>query len=243
MLNLALLEQRAQRFSECFRWCDKALRCGPRPAPAPAPGAAACAGSSGRLRHVRAVLPWPARAVTPCRCCPWAASCGPDVAGAGGRGYAGVSWAGCPHPGRSLSAERADRMRQPHQLRRGRERWRVAPAVRQGAAASTPGSAPATCSTQPAARQSRARSKARARPGAGRRRTTPRRCGAAAPRTRCWATGRRRPPTWCAPACIHARPQHSPMHEQGACTSRPVKADAQGERCEQVGASSGSLGK
>jgi len=152
MLNLALLEQRAQRFSECFRWCDKALRCGPRPAPAPAPGAAACAGSSGRLRHVRAVLPWPARAVTPCRCCPWAASCGPDVAGAGGRGYAGVSWAGCPHPGRSLSAERADRMRQPHQLRRGRERWRVAPAVRQGAAASTPGSAPATCSTQPAAR-------------------------------------------------------------------------------------------
>ena len=27
MLNLALLEQRSQRFSECFAWCDKALRC------------------------------------------------------------------------------------------------------------------------------------------------------------------------------------------------------------------------
>lgn len=27
MLNLALMEQRSERFSECFSWCNKALRC------------------------------------------------------------------------------------------------------------------------------------------------------------------------------------------------------------------------
>ena len=29
LLNLALMEQRSERFSECFSWCDKALRCAP----------------------------------------------------------------------------------------------------------------------------------------------------------------------------------------------------------------------
>ena len=40
MLNLALMEQRSERFSECFSWCNKALRCAaPRP---PAAAALPC---------------------------------------------------------------------------------------------------------------------------------------------------------------------------------------------------------
>lgn len=29
MVNLAQLEFKAQRYTECFTWCDRALKCGP----------------------------------------------------------------------------------------------------------------------------------------------------------------------------------------------------------------------
>ena len=37
MTNLALAAQRQRNFSECFRWCDKALRWAPAASPEQAP--------------------------------------------------------------------------------------------------------------------------------------------------------------------------------------------------------------